>query len=66
MTSSVSDRVGAPTESNYCTANHFVDIFGRYRRGLSLPATSVGRVMIPGTALHGRAWYFCICGRQAP
>ncbi|MCJ1346998.1 hypothetical protein MMC31_005218, partial [Peltigera leucophlebia] len=46
MTSSVSGSVGTATESNYCSANYFLDIFARYRRGLGLPATSVGLGMI--------------------
>lgn len=44
MTSSVSGSVGTATESNYCTANYFLDVFARYRLGL--PATSVGLGMI--------------------
>ncbi|TLD16759.1 uncharacterized protein PgNI_02150 [Pyricularia grisea] len=46
MTSSVSGSVGTATESNYCAANYFLDVFARYRRGLGLPATSVGLGMI--------------------
>ncbi|KAI1455535.1 ketoacyl-synt-domain-containing protein [Annulohypoxylon moriforme] len=46
MTSSVSGSVGTATESNYCSANYFLDVFARYRRGLGLPATSVGLGMI--------------------
>lgn len=46
MTSSVSGSVGTATESNYCSANYFLDVFARYRRGLGLPATTVGLGMI--------------------
>ena len=46
MTSSVSGSVGTATESNYCAANHFLDLFARYRRSLGLPATSIGLGMI--------------------
>ncbi|TLD11638.1 hypothetical protein PspLS_11510 [Pyricularia sp. CBS 133598] len=46
MTSSVSGSVGTATESNYCAANYFLDVFARHRRGLGLPATSVGLGMI--------------------
>ncbi|KAI0003946.1 ketoacyl-synt-domain-containing protein [Xylariaceae sp. FL0662B] len=46
MTSSVSGSVGTATESNYCSANYFLDVFARYRRGLGLPATSLGLGMI--------------------
>lgn len=46
MTSSVSGSVGTATESNYCSANYFLDIFARHRRSLGLPATSVGLGMI--------------------
>lgn len=46
MTSSVSGSVGTATESNYCSANYFLDVFARYRRGLGLPATSIGLGMI--------------------
>ncbi|RAH71709.1 uncharacterized protein BO66DRAFT_400146 [Aspergillus aculeatinus CBS 121060] len=46
MTSSVSGSVGTATESNYCSANYFLDIFARYRRSQGLPATSVGLGMI--------------------
>ena len=43
---SISGSVGTATESNYCAANAFQDSFARYRRGLSLPAISVGLGMI--------------------
>ena len=46
MTSSISGSVGTATESNYCAANYFLDVFARYRRNLGLPATSVGLGMI--------------------
>ena len=46
MTSSVSGTIGAATESNYCSANAFLDAFARYRNSLGLPAVSVGLGMI--------------------
>ncbi|KAL8860968.1 MAG: hypothetical protein Q9178_002723 [Gyalolechia marmorata] len=46
MTSSISGTVGTATESNYCAANYFLDVFARYRRSLGLPATSLGLGMI--------------------
>lgn len=46
MTSSVSGSVGTATESNYCSANYFLDVFARHRRSLGLPATSIGLGMI--------------------
>ena len=46
MTSSVSGSVGTATESNYCSANGFLDAFARYRHGLGKPATSIGFGMI--------------------
>ena len=46
MTSSISGSVGTATESNYCAANYFLDVFSRHRRAHSLPATSVGLGMI--------------------
>ena len=46
MTSSISGSVGTATESNYCAANYFLDVFARYRRSQNLPATSVGLGMI--------------------
>ena len=46
MTSSISGSVGTATESNYCAANYFLDVFARHRRAHSLPATSVGLGMI--------------------
>jgi len=46
MTSSISGSVGTATESNYCSGNHFLDIFARFRRGQGLPAVSVGLGMI--------------------
>lgn len=46
LTSSISGSVGTATESNYCAANAFEDAFARYRRGLGLPAVSIGLGMI--------------------
>lgn len=46
MTSSISGSVGTATESNYCAANYFLDVFARHRRAHNLPATSVGLGMI--------------------
>ena len=46
MTSSISGSVGTATESNYCSANYFLDIFARHRRSQGLPATSIGLGMI--------------------
>lgn len=46
MTSSVSGSVGTATESNYCSANAFLDSFARYRRSCGLPAVAVGLGMI--------------------
>lgn len=46
MTSSVSGSVGTATESNYCSANGFLDAFARYRYSLGKPASSIGFGMI--------------------
>ncbi|RYC65478.1 hypothetical protein CHU98_g739 [Xylaria longipes] len=46
MLSSISAMTGAPTQSNYCAANTFLDFFARYRSGLGLPATTVGLSMV--------------------
>ncbi|OLN93284.1 Polyketide synthase-nonribosomal peptide synthetase 3 [Colletotrichum chlorophyti] len=46
LTSSVSGSVGTATESNYCSANGFLDAFARYRRSCNKPAVSVGLGMI--------------------
>ena len=46
MTSSVSGTVGTATESNYCSANSFLDAFARYRNSIGLPAVAVGLGMI--------------------
>ncbi|KAJ5713479.1 polyketide synthase [Penicillium malachiteum] len=42
MTSSINGKIGTATESNYCAANNFLDVFARYRRQLGLPAVSIG------------------------
>ncbi|KAI8628831.1 hypothetical protein F5Y19DRAFT_435045 [Xylariaceae sp. FL1651] len=46
LMSSVSGSIGTATESNYCSASFFLDLFARYRRSQGLPATSVGLGMI--------------------
>ncbi|KAK9782215.1 putative polyketide synthase [Seiridium cardinale] len=46
MTSSVSGSVGTATESNYCSANYFLDVFARHCRNAGIPAVSVGLGMI--------------------
>ncbi|TGJ83752.1 hypothetical protein E0Z10_g5010 [Xylaria hypoxylon] len=46
LTSSISGTVGTATESNYCSANHFLDLFARHRRSQGLPAVSIGLGMI--------------------
>ncbi|KAI0436975.1 hypothetical protein F4803DRAFT_571702 [Xylaria telfairii] len=46
MLSSISAMTGAPTQSNYCAANTFLDFFARYRTRLGLPATTVGLSMV--------------------
>lgn len=46
LTSSVSGSVGTATESNYCSANGFLDAFARWRRCQGKPAVSVGLGMI--------------------
>lgn len=46
MTSSVSGSVGTATESNYCSANYFLDVFARYLRSVGVPGISVGLGMI--------------------
>ncbi|KAI9781322.1 MAG: Type I Iterative PKS [Peltula sp. TS41687] len=46
MTSSVAGSVGTATESNYTSANSFMDNFAKYRRRNGLPATSIGLGMI--------------------
>ena len=46
MTSSISGSVGTATESNYCAANYFLDVFARHRCAQSLPAISIGLGMI--------------------
>ncbi|KAK7972186.1 hypothetical protein PG988_006320 [Apiospora saccharicola] len=46
LTSSVSGTVGTATESNYCSANGFLEAFARYRRSLGRPCVSVGLGMI--------------------
>lgn len=46
MTSSISGSLGTATESNYCSANGFLDAFAHYRRALGKPGTSLGLGMI--------------------
>ena len=46
LTSSVSGSVGTATESNYCSANGFLDAFARYRHSLGKPVSSIGFGMI--------------------
>lgn len=46
LTSSVSGSVGTATESNYCSANGFLDAFARHRRSLGKPICSLGLGMI--------------------
>ncbi|CAN8103246.1 unnamed protein product [Discula destructiva] len=46
MLSSISAMTGAPTQSNYCAGNTFLDFFARYRAGQGLPATTVGLSMV--------------------
>lgn len=46
LTSSISGSVGTATESNYCSANGFLDAFARWRRSQGKPAVSVGLGMI--------------------
>jgi len=46
MTSSVSGSVATATESNYCSANGFLDSFARWRRSQGKKAISVGLGMI--------------------
>ncbi|RYO96329.1 hypothetical protein DL764_007495 [Monosporascus ibericus] len=46
LTSSVSGSVGTATESNYCSANGFLDSFARWRRAQGKPAVAVGLGMI--------------------
>ncbi|KAI9789487.1 MAG: Type I Iterative PKS [Peltula sp. TS41687] len=46
LTSSVSGSVGTATESNYCSANGFLDAFSRYRQSLGKPICSLGLGMI--------------------
>jgi acyl transferase domain-containing protein/NADPH:quinone reductase-like Zn-dependent oxidoreductase/acyl carrier protein len=41
MTSSLGTVYAFPTQSTYLAANNFLDYFGRYRRQLGLPATTV-------------------------
>lgn len=42
----MSGTVGTATESNYCSANGFLDAFARFRRSLGRPCVSVGLGMI--------------------
>ncbi len=46
LTSSVSGTVDTATESNYCSANGFLDAFARWRRSRGQPCVSVGLGMI--------------------
>lgn len=46
LTSSISGSCGTATESNYCSANNFLDSFARWRRSQGKPAVSVGLGMI--------------------
>ncbi|KEY64667.1 hypothetical protein S7711_02867 [Stachybotrys chartarum IBT 7711] len=46
LTSSVSGSVATATESNYCSANGFLDTFARWRRTQGKKAVSVGLGMI--------------------
>ncbi|KAF9776934.1 hypothetical protein IL306_004816, partial [Fusarium sp. DS 682] len=46
LTSSVSGTVGTATESNYCSANGFLDAFARWRRSRGQTCVSVGLGMI--------------------
>ncbi|KAJ2999377.1 hypothetical protein NUW58_g15 [Xylaria curta] len=46
LTSSVSGSVATATESNYCSANGFLDAFARWRRSRGKKAVSVGFGMI--------------------
>jgi len=46
MTSSISGSCGTATESNYCSANGFLDSFAHWRRSQGKPAVSVGLGMI--------------------
>ncbi|KAI1321024.1 putative polyketide synthase [Xylariaceae sp. FL0255] len=46
LLSSVNGTVGSATESNYCSANAFLDAFAHWRNSIGKPATSVGLGMI--------------------
>ncbi|KUL86372.1 hypothetical protein ZTR_08618 [Talaromyces verruculosus] len=46
LTSSISGSCGTATESNYCSANGFLDAFAKWRRSQGKPAVSVGLGMI--------------------
>ncbi|KAI1809839.1 polyketide synthase [Poronia punctata] len=46
LTSSVSGSVATATESNYCSANGFLDSFARWRRAQGKKAVSIGFGMI--------------------
>ncbi|KAL7787176.1 polyketide synthase [Trichoderma ceciliae] len=46
LTSSISGSCGTATESNYCSANGFLDAFARWRRSQGKPAVSIGLGMI--------------------
>ncbi|KAI1116262.1 polyketide synthase [Nemania sp. NC0429] len=46
LMSSMSGSVGTATESNYCSANGFLDAFASWRRAQGKPAISIGLGMI--------------------
>lgn len=46
LTSSVSGTVGTATESNYCSANGFLDAFAQWRRSRGQACVSIGLGMI--------------------
>ncbi|KAI0844102.1 hypothetical protein F5Y00DRAFT_266891 [Daldinia vernicosa] len=53
LTSSVSGTAGTATESNYCSANGFLDAFAYWRRSRGWPCVSVGLGMISGLGYLG-------------
>lgn len=44
--SSIASHTGTATQANYCSANAFLDFFGRYRESLGLPVTALGIGMV--------------------